>query len=89
MVSLLNTREKEIKQESCVFDNPIQKILLIRNLNFGCQKNKIFLGHYICDIWCKKNNGWLQCNDEDVLAISETRVRSRDNVGYIYFYLNR
>ncbi|VDK68890.1 unnamed protein product [Litomosoides sigmodontis] len=45
-------------------------------------------GHYICDIWCKKNNGWLQCNDEDVSAVSEARVRARDNVGYIYFYLN-
>ncbi|KAL3998383.1 Ubiquitin carboxyl-terminal hydrolase family protein [Acanthocheilonema viteae] len=45
-------------------------------------------GHYICDIWCKKNKSWLQCNDEDVLAISETRVRARNNVGYIYFYLN-
>ncbi|CAG9531108.1 unnamed protein product [Cercopithifilaria johnstoni] len=45
-------------------------------------------GHYICDIWCKKNKGWLECNDEDVLAINETRVRARNNVGYIYFYLD-
>uniref|UniRef100_A0A0R3RPG2 Ubiquitin carboxyl-terminal hydrolase n=1 Tax=Elaeophora elaphi TaxID=1147741 RepID=A0A0R3RPG2_9BILA len=46
-------------------------------------------GHYVCDIWCKKSKGWLVCNDENVLAISESRVRARNNVGYIYFYLNR
>uniref|UniRef100_A0A8R1Y328 Ubiquitinyl hydrolase 1 n=1 Tax=Onchocerca volvulus TaxID=6282 RepID=A0A8R1Y328_ONCVO len=46
-------------------------------------------GHYVCDIWCKKNKGWLLCDDESISPISETKIRTRNNVGYIYFYLNR
>uniref|UniRef100_A0AAF5Q0P1 Ubiquitinyl hydrolase 1 n=1 Tax=Wuchereria bancrofti TaxID=6293 RepID=A0AAF5Q0P1_WUCBA len=45
-------------------------------------------GHYVCDVWCKKNKGWLVCDDETISPISERRIRARKNVGYIYFYLN-
>ncbi|KAM3721135.1 Ubiquitin carboxyl-terminal hydrolase [Dirofilaria immitis] len=45
-------------------------------------------GHYVCDIWCKKNKDWLLCDDESVSPITETRIRAKNNVGYIYFYLN-
>lgn len=45
-------------------------------------------GHYVCDVWCKKNRGWLLCDDESISSTSERKIRARKNVGYIYFYLN-
>ncbi|EFO26035.2 hypothetical protein LOAG_02445 [Loa loa] len=53
--------------------------------HLGCTSES---GHYICDTWCKKNKGWLLCDDEAVSPITESKIPARSNVGYIYFYLN-
>lgn len=45
-------------------------------------------GHYVCDVWNRKEHRWLHCNDNSISAVSEEAVRTgRTECGYLFFYM--
>uniref|UniRef100_A0A915AM33 USP domain-containing protein n=1 Tax=Parascaris univalens TaxID=6257 RepID=A0A915AM33_PARUN len=45
-------------------------------------------GHYVCDVWNRKEHRWLHCDDNSISAVSEEAVRTgRTECGYLFFYV--